>query len=109
MSRKSLPDKLYYRIGEVADYLGVEPSALRFWEKEFKQIKPKRSGKERLYTKEDIDLFELIYYLLKEEKYTIEGAKQKLKLHRKLIRDNREMINTLEEFKKILLDIKRRL
>ena len=109
MNRRPLPEKLYYRIGEVADYIGVEPSTLRFWEKEFPQIKPKRKNNERFYRPEDVRLFELIHYLLKEEKYTIEGAKKKLKLHRKLISDNKEMIEILEEFKRILLDIKKRI
>ncbi len=109
MPRKPLPEKLYYRIGEVAEYIGVEPSTLRFWEKEFPQIKPKRKPNERLYRPEDVELFEIIYYLLKKEKYTVEGAKAKLKLHRKSIKDNMETIQILEDFKRTLLDLKKRL
>ena len=62
-----LPEKLYYRISEVADHLEVEPSTLRFWEKEFKQIRPVKRNNERLYRPEDVRLLELIKYLLREE------------------------------------------
>jgi DNA-binding transcriptional MerR regulator len=73
-------DKLYYSISEVADLAGVKPYVLRFWEKEFPQLKPKknRSGN-RSYQQKDIDLISQIKHLLYEEGFTIEGAKSKLK------------------------------
>lgn len=76
----NLPEKRYYKIGEVADAFGVNASLIRFWEKEFKVIKPKKNAKgNRLFTKEDIENFKLIYNLVKERGFTLDGAKQKLK------------------------------
>ena len=77
----NLPEKRYYSIGEVAKAFGVKPSLLRFWEKEFKQIQPKKkqSGT-RKYTPEDLKQIQRIHYLLKEKGLTIEGAKKHLKL-----------------------------
>ncbi len=109
MSDNKLPDKLYYRIGEVAEYLRVEPSTLRFWENEFKEIKPKRHKNERLYRKEDIETFEIIRYLLKEERFTIEGARQKLKWKRKEYRNKMKMIQRLENFKQDLIKLREKL
>jgi len=104
-----LPEgKMYYRIGEVSTLLNVEPPTLRFWEKEF-GMQPKRSGKERLYTPQDIETFELIKYLLKEEKYTIEGARQKMKQLKKAPKDTYQLIRLLEQFKEDLLTLKRQL
>ena len=75
-----LPEKRYYTIGEVAKAFGVKPSLLRFWEKEFKQIQPKKkqSGT-RKYTPQDVQQIQRIYYLLKEKGLTIEGAKKHLR------------------------------
>ena len=74
------PEKLYYRIGEVSDITGTKPHVLRFWETEFKMFSPQKSrSKHRLYKKKDIDLIFEIKRLLYEEKYTIEGARRKLK------------------------------
>jgi DNA-binding transcriptional MerR regulator len=106
MSR--LPEKLYYRIGETAEYLQVEPSTLRFWEKEF-NLRPKRKNNERFYTRQDIETFELIRYLLKEEKYTLEGARQKLKQKKQAVKEKKDLIEALENLKKELTEIKRRL
>jgi len=72
--------KLYYSIGEVADMFKVNASLIRFWEKEFSEIKPKKNKKgNRLFTKKDIENLKLIYQLVKVEGYTLEGAKSKLK------------------------------
>ncbi|QES91727.1 MerR family transcriptional regulator [Empedobacter brevis] len=72
-----LPDKLYYSIGEVAKAFDVNASLIRFWEKEFEIIQPKKNKKgNRLFTKNDIDCFKNIYYLVKIKGYTLEGAKQ---------------------------------
>lgn len=73
-------EKLFWTIGEAADELGVNPSAIRFWEKEFGTITPKRTGKgDRLYTREQLDQLRAIHRLVKEEGFTIEGAKARLK------------------------------
>lgn len=72
-----VPDKLYYRIGEVARLCGVETYVLRFWETEFPQLKPNKSGAgQRLYRRREVDLARRIRYLLYEEGYTIPGARQ---------------------------------
>ena len=72
-----VPDKLYYRIGEVARLCGVETYVLRFWETEFPQLKPNKSGAgQRLYRRREVDLARRIRHLLYEEGYTIPGARQ---------------------------------
>lgn len=74
-----LPDKLYYSIGEVAKAFNVNASLIRFWEKEFDIINPKKNNKgNRLFTPKDIENFKTIYYLVKVKGHTLEGAKQSL-------------------------------
>ena len=77
--KKVLSDKKYYSIGEVAEFLNVNTSLLRFWEKEFKQISPKKKKSGiRKFTKPDVEILQIIYSLLKERKMTIDGAKRHL-------------------------------
>lgn len=74
-----IPDKLYFKIGEVSELLGVEPYVLRFWETEFPVLQPKKSGTgHRLYRRKDVELLLRIKHLLYEKRYTIEGARQSL-------------------------------
>ncbi len=74
-----IPDKLYSKIGEVSDLLGVEPYVLRYWETEFAVLSPKKSGTgHRLYRRKDVELLLRIKHLLYEKKFTIEGARQSL-------------------------------
>src|SRR3954463_5139204 len=74
-----IPDKLYFKIGEVSDLLGVEPYVLRFWETEFPVLSPKKSGTgHRLYRRKDVELLLRIKHLLYEKRFTIEGARQSL-------------------------------
>jgi DNA-binding transcriptional MerR regulator len=74
-----IPDKLYFRIGEVSDLVGVEPHVLRYWETEFPAVGPKKSGSgHRMYRRKEVELLLTIKYLLYEKKYTIEGARQYL-------------------------------
>jgi DNA-binding transcriptional MerR regulator len=76
-----VPDKLYYRIGEVARLCGVETYVLRFWETEFPQLKPNKSGAgQRLYRRREVDLARRIRHLLYEEGYTIPGARQAIQV-----------------------------
>jgi len=78
--KKELPDKLYFKVGEVSKIADVPAYVLRFWETEFKRIKPKRtSSGQRLYRKSDVELILQIKYLLYEKRFTIQGAKQHLK------------------------------
>jgi DNA-binding transcriptional MerR regulator len=72
-----IPDKLYFRIGEVSTLLGVEPYVLRYWETEFPSLSPKKSGTgHRLYRRKDVELLLRIKQLLYEKRYTIQGARQ---------------------------------
>ena len=74
-----IPDKLYFKIGEVSELLGVEPYVLRYWETEFPGLSPKKSGTgHRLYRRKDVELLLRIKHLLKEKRFTIEGARQTL-------------------------------
>jgi DNA-binding transcriptional MerR regulator len=73
-------EKLYYSIGEVAEMFNVSKSLIRFWETEFEILKPRKSQKgNRLFTKKDIENLRVIYFLVKEKGYTLEGARMKLK------------------------------
>jgi len=73
-------EKLFYKIGEVADMFAVNVSLIRFWEKEFDILKPKKNNKgNRMFTKKDVDNLTIIYHLVKERGFTLEGAKQKLR------------------------------
>jgi DNA-binding transcriptional MerR regulator len=75
-----LPDKLFFTIGEVSKLTGIKPYILRYWESEFKELRPNRNlTKQRIYRRKDIEFILYVKKLLYEEKYTIEGVKQKLK------------------------------
>jgi DNA-binding transcriptional MerR regulator len=81
-----IPNKLYFRIGEVSKLLGVEPYVLRFWETEFPGLSPKKSDTgQRLFRRKDVELLLHIKHLLREKRYTIEGARQSL-TERKMLR-----------------------
>ena len=100
-------EKLYYSIGEVAKMFDVNTSLIRFWEKEFDIIKPKKNKKgNRLFTKQDIENFYLIFYLVKERGMTLKGVKKKLKDNKEDTINNFEVINSLKKIKEMLLEIK---
>ncbi|WP_321481333.1 MerR family transcriptional regulator [uncultured Bacteroides sp.] len=102
--------KLYYSIGEVAEMFGVNESLLRFWEKEFPQICPKKGGRgTRQYRKEDLETIKLIYHLVKEKGMTLPGARQKLKDNKEATVRNFEIIDRLKNIKEELLAIKKEL
>lgn len=105
--------KLYYSIGEVSELLNVNPSLLRFWEKEFKLEVSKRNKKgNRLFTIKEIEKINKIYHFVKVEGYTLDGAKKVLKSKEsptEIVTEqntNDELINRLEEIKKRLLKLK---
>jgi DNA-binding transcriptional MerR regulator len=105
-----LPEKLYYGIGEVAEAFGVNTSLIRFWEKEFDVLKPKKNAKgNRKFTPQDIKNLELIYHLVKERGFTLEGAKIHLKENKQKTLDRFEIIRKLESVKAELLKIKEQL
>jgi len=116
---ENIPDRLYYKIGEVSQIVGVKPHVLRYWETEFPMIKPyKKDSKQRLYRKRDLRLLLMIKKLLYEDMYTIAGAKQVLKklkeqetgakdrqLYFKFYQENYKA--QLRDIKKELLEIKK--
>ncbi|MFZ0490906.1 MAG: MerR family transcriptional regulator [Salegentibacter sp.] len=105
-----LPEKRYYSIGEVAGAFKVNASLIRFWEKEFDVIKPKKNAKgNRKFTPEDIKNLELIYHLVKERGFTLEGAKTHLKEEKHKTLTNFEIIRKLEGIKATLTEIKNQL
>lgn len=102
-----LPEKRYYGIGEVARAFDVNTSLIRFWEKEFDVLQPKKNAKgNRKFTPKDIANLELIYHLVKERGFTLEGAKIHLKENRQKTLDNYEIIRKLERVKAELTKIK---
>jgi DNA-binding transcriptional MerR regulator len=105
-----LPEKLYYSIGEVAQAFDVNTSLIRFWEKEFDVLKPKKNAKgNRKFTPQDIKNLELIYYLVKVRGFTLDGAKIQLKENKQKTLDQFEIIRKLESVKSELLKIKEQL
>ena len=107
----SIPDKRYFRIGEVSKITGLEPYILRYWESEFDEIRPQRSNKQRLYRKKDVELIFLIKRLLYEEKFTISGARKKIReeggRQLEMPFTKRALHQALEEIEQELIDIKR--
>ena len=105
-----LPEKRYYGIGEVANAFGVNTSLIRFWEKEFDVLKPKKNASgNRKFTPEDIKHLKFIYHLVKERGFTLEGAKTHLKEEKKQALSNFEIISKLENIKNQLIKIKQHL
>lgn len=105
-----LPEKRYYGIGEVAKAFAVNTSLIRFWEKEFDILKPKKNAKgNRKFTPEDIKNLKFIYHLVKERGFTLEGAKTHLKEGKQQALSNFEIINKLEGIKAQLVKIKSQL
>jgi len=105
-----LPEKRYYGIGEVAKAFGVNTSLIRFWEKEFDAIKPKKNAKgNRKFTPQDIKNLQLIYHLVKERGFTLEGAKTHLKEEKNKTLSNFEVIEKLQKIRSELLKIKEQL
>ena len=102
--------KLFYSIGEVAEMFKVNTSHIRFWEKEFDIIKPQKNKKgNRQFTKEDIDNFYLIFHLVKERGFTLEGAKMKLKQNKEETVNHIEIVKSLNKIKDFLLEMKKEL
>lgn len=104
-------EKVYYRIGEVASMFNVNISLIRYWEKEFDCIKPYRNKKgNRFFTKKDVDTFHLIYHLVKERGFTLQGARDYLS-EKKITEANPdfEIIKTLENLRTFLLSLKEEL
>ncbi|KAB1156616.1 MerR family transcriptional regulator [Flavobacterium luteum] len=104
------PDKRYYSIGEVAKAFDVNASLIRFWDKEFDILKPKKNAKgNRMFTPEDVNNLKLIFHLVKERGFTLEGAKTHLKEGQKKTLDKFEIISKLETIRTQLTNIKNEL
>ena len=100
-------EKLYYSIGEVAKILNVNVSLVRFWEKEFDILQPKKNKKgNRMFTVTDFENLKLIYHLVKERGFTLEGAKNKLKENKEDTINNFEIVTRLREIRCFLSDLK---
>ena len=104
------PDKRYYSIGEIAKAFDVNASLIRFWDGEFDILKPKKNAKgNRMFTPEDVKNLQLIYHLVKERGFTLDGARVHLKEGQKKTLDKFEIISKLESIKIQLSDIKNQL
>jgi len=100
-------EKLFYPIGEVAKMFDVNTSLIRFWEKEFDIIKPKKNNKgNRLFTQQDVDNFHIIFHLVKERGMTLSGAKKKLKENKEDTENNFKVVKILQEIRNELLAIR---
>lgn len=105
-----LPDKRYYSIGELAKAFDVNTSLIRFWEKEFDILQPKKNAKgNRMFRPEDVENLKKIFYLVKEKGYTLDGARDYLKNDAKASLSKLEIIQKLEQIKQELLEIKNQL
>tara|TARA_B100000767_G_scaffold236146_1_gene229734 strand:+ start:141 stop:473 length:333 start_codon:yes stop_codon:yes gene_type:complete len=110
MNLNTNPQKLFYKIGEVAKEFNVNVSLIRFWEKEFDILKPKKNRKgNRLFTKKDLANLKIIYHLLKERGFTINGAKKKLRENKEDTTDNLKIINHLQEIRNFLVKLREEL
>ncbi|MDX1445701.1 MerR family transcriptional regulator [Lishizhenia sp.] len=99
--------KLYYSIGEVAEMFEVNTSLIRFWEKEFTVIKPKKNKKgNRLFTPKDISNFNKIYHLVKEQGHTLDGARKAIKEKESVYSEKDLVIDKLESIKTALIKLK---
>ncbi len=108
--KESETKKLYYTIGEVAEMFKVNTSLIRFWEKEFDIIQPKKNKKgNRLFTPEDVDNFHVIFHLVKERGFTLQGAKSKLMENKEDTINNIQVVKSLNEVKSFLLKLKEEL
>jgi len=107
-AKEQLPDKLYFKIGEVADIVGVKPYVLRYWESEFSVVKPaKTRSKHRLYRRKDVETLLQIKQLLHEQRFTIEGARKRLKGVQKEERQQLDMPLADRSYRSVLMRIKR--
>ena len=100
-------EKLYYSIGEVAEMFEVNVSLLRFWEKEFDILKPKKNKKgTRMFTVKDLDNLKIIYHLVKEMGFTLGGAKKKMKDNKSDTINNIEIVNRLKDIRQFLVELR---
>ena len=108
--KEKVIEKLFYPIGDVAKMFDVSVSSIRYWEKEFDILKPKKNKKgNRMFTKKDVDNLRIIYHLTKERGFTLEGAKKKLRENKADTIDNVEIINHLKNIRQFLVEFREEL
>jgi DNA-binding transcriptional MerR regulator len=99
--------KMYYTMGEVSAMFDVNQSLIRFYEKEFDVLQPKKNKKgNRYFTPEDLENFKIIFHLIRDKGYTLNGAKDHLKNNMGDTRENQRVIDSLENIKKFLLEVR---
>ncbi|MCL3781604.1 MerR family transcriptional regulator [Prolixibacteraceae bacterium JC049] len=104
---KKSVDKLYFSIGEVAQKVGVAPSQIRFWEKEFDNIKPKKNASGvRFFTDKDVEQVQLVYHLVKERGMTLKGARQKIKDSRGAEDPTYQVVHRLKQIRAMLIEVR---
>ena len=104
------PEKRYYTIGEVASIFEVNTSLIRFWEKEFDILKPKKNKKgNRLFTPKDVENLRIIYHLVKERGFTLKGAQTKLRENKEDTAKVAEVVHRLKTIKQALADMRAQL
>lgn len=102
--------KLYYTMGEVTEMFNVNASQIRFYEREFDILQPKKNKKgNRLFSPEDVENLKIIFNLVKDKGYTLQGAKDYLKDNRSEAKENQKIIDSLEKLKQFLLEVKEQL
>ena len=107
VERSEYPKKQFYTISEVAEIVGTNESTLRFWEREFKEIKPRRASRGiRLYSNADLEIVKLIFHLVKEKGLTLDGAKKRLKENAAKESSIMEVVSRLKEVRAELLAIR---
>ena len=103
-------EKLYYSIGEVAEMFDVSTSLIRYWEKEFDILKPRKNRKgNRLFTPQDIENLKIIFHLVKERGFTLDGAKQKLKGNKEDVLEQHKIVDSLKKIRGFLVELKENL
>jgi len=99
--------KMYHTMGEVTTMFGVNHSLIRYYEKEFDVLQPKKNKKgNRYFTNEDIENLKIIFHLIRDKGYTIQGAKDHLKNNMSETKDQQNILNSLENLKKFLLEVR---
>ena len=102
--------KRYYTMGEVTEMFGVNASQIRFYEKEFDILQPKKNKKgNRLFTPEDVENLKVIFHLVKDKGFTLQGARYYLKNNKSEVKENQKVIDSLERLKQFLLQVKEQL
>lgn len=100
-------EKRYYSISEIAQRFDVNPSLIRFWEKEFDLLSPKKNARgKRLYSAKDLEIFRLIHHLVKERGFTLKGAQAKLKENRSELAEKSQIIERLRQIKQALKEMR---